>query len=168
MIYFEKFKCNEQELLRLISVSRQHVLEHSALLWCLFNLPCWCICINIALMTHLSLLEVKLKYLFSVLAVRIHQNCTWKSILLYEFLNMAEVSSGLDRDLEASGKINSVMVYIHFWSKQKLERIGRETNLKEGNAKKIIKEGNGSWICWISDVGGFISKTDYIQGLCLE
>ena len=125
MIYFEKFKCNEQELLRLISVSRQHVLEHSALLWRLFNLPCWCICINIALMTHLSLLEVKLKYLFSVLAVRIHQNCTWKSILLYEFLNMAEVSSGLDRDLEASGKINSVMVYIHFWSKQKLERIGR-------------------------------------------
>lgn len=60
-------------------------------------------------MTHISLLEVKLKYLFSALTVRIHQNCTWKNIFPYEFLNMAEASSGLDLVLEASRKINSVI-----------------------------------------------------------
>lgn len=60
-------------------------------------------------MTPISLLEVKLKYLFSALAVRIHQNCTCKNIFPYEFLIMAEASSRLDIDLEVSGKINSVV-----------------------------------------------------------
>lgn len=50
---------------------------------------------------------------------------------------MAEASSGLDTDLEASGKIKCY-IYIHIWSKQKLEGIGRG-----GKCGRYYKKHNG-------------------------
>lgn len=64
---------------------------------------------NTVLMTHISLLEVKLTCLFFALTVGIHQNCTWKNIFPHEILIMPEASSRLDIHLEASEKINNVM-----------------------------------------------------------